>query len=55
MQCQRANDKPSCPLCGVNDLDPCPLTEAVDLPGEPISAGATGVCAIDNPECDSCQ
>lgn len=55
MQCRRANDKPICPGCGLTESDPCPLTETVDLPGDPITAGQTGACLVDDPECESCQ
>jgi len=54
MKCQR-EDKPTCPLCGNKPEEPCPLTVPVDLPGEPVTAGTTGVCAVGGEECESCQ
>lgn len=55
MNCPRTDPTTACPSCPTAPGEPCPLAEAVALPGEAITAGRTGVCAVDNPECEECQ
>jgi hypothetical protein len=55
IECPREQGK-SCTYCPARAGEECPLDDQPEWMNEqPISAGTTGVCAIDNPECDSCQ
>lgn len=54
-KCERLDAE--CPICGARPDEDCPL---VDMSSEllteaPVTAGTTGVCAIDNEECENCQ
>jgi hypothetical protein len=56
-QCPRTETPADCPQCGARPGEECPLADISPelLIGNPVTAGATGVCAIDNEECESCQ
>lgn len=56
MLCTRTADHP-CAQCGARPDEDCPLTDVTPelLTEAPVTAGTTGVCAVDNETCESCQ
>lgn len=55
-KCHRPNLTTACPKCPARAGEDCPIeTERVSFAGEPVTAGTTGVCAVDGEECESCQ
>lgn len=55
--CHRVDPNVLCPTCMARPDEDCPLADLTPgLLTEPaVTAGATGVCAIDNETCESCQ